>query len=385
MAVDQARGGLGNEARQHMTQGIQALGRVKSADVQARAACMYAQAKVRAAFADRTGAIEIEMQERAMLEAAGETRSITYNTVLTGLGSELMDEGRVTEALAVSRQVLDNNALNGRGGTRQQLVAEQNVATILYRLGEVRESYDLRRQIRDQLAQLNHGEEVRAVFLANAAGCANRLARYDPALDLLPAAAVRAEADGDLAMFRYISTEVAQTRLRMGSPRAEVEAPLDHLKATRIRGEPALDTATQVLVDSIKSELDLREGEPQRADRRAEQLVRTLAELKFTRPRSNYIASLLAARTALAVGDAPRAIDHARAALRIVEPIARGPDTSADVGDTLLLLARGLLSEHQDAEARPLLARALRCLRNGYGADHPTTREAEALISKQRS
>jgi eukaryotic-like serine/threonine-protein kinase len=385
IAGDQARSSLGKEAQQHMTQGIQALGRVKSADVQVRAACMFAQAKVRAASADRPGAIEIEMHARALLEAAGETRSILYNTVLSGLGSELTDEGRVVEALAISRQVIENNAHNGRGGTRQQLVAEQNVATTLYRLGEVRESYELRRQIQDQLAQLNHGEEVRTVFLANAAGCANRLARYDRALDLMPAAVVRAERDGDLSMFRFISAEVARTRLRMGLPRAEVEASLDHLEATRLGGEPALDTATRVQVDSVRSELDMREGEPETADRRAEQLLRTLADLKFNRPRSNYLASSLASRTALAVGDAARAIEHARAALRIVEPIARGPDTSADVGDALLLLARGLIAQHRDAEARPLLARAVRCLGNGYGTDHPTTREAEALILSRRS
>ena len=385
IAGDQARSGLGKEALRHLAQGMGAVGRLKSPDIEVRAACMFAQAKVRAASSDRAGAIGIELQARTMMEAAGETRGVLYNTILSGLGSELMDEGRVADALAVSRRVVDSNARNGRGGTRQQLVAEQNVATILYRLGEVRESYELRRQIQHQLAQLTNGEEVRAVFLANAAGCANRLARYDPALDLLPAAAGRAERDGDLSMFRFISTELARTRLRRGLPRAEVEAPLGHLEATRLGGEPALDTTTRVLVDSIRAELDMREGQRQAADHRAEQLLRTLNDLKFNRPRSRYLASLLASRTALAVDDAARATEHARAALRLVEPIARGPDTSADVGDALLLLARALIAQHHDTEARPLLARAILCLRNGYGADHPTTREAEALISSQRS
>jgi tetratricopeptide (TPR) repeat protein len=304
---------------------------------------------------------------------------------MSGLGSELMDEGRVAEALGLSRQVVDNNARNGRGGTRPQLLAEQNVATLLYRLGEVRESYELRRQIQERVAKMPHGEELRTVFLANAASCANRLARHDPALELLPAAAARAERDGDLSMFRFISTEVARTRLRMGLPRAEVEASLDHLEAARFKENPAVDTSTRVLIDGVRADLDMREGEPQKADRRAEQLVRTLAELKFNRPRSNYLAFSLASRTALAVGDAQRAIEHARAALRLVEPIARGPETSADVGDALFLLSRALIAGHHDAEARPLLARAVRCLRNGYGADHPTTREAEALASTQRS
>jgi hypothetical protein len=86
------------------------------------------------------------------------------------------------------------------------------------------------------------GEELRTVFVANAASCANRLARYDPALDLLPAAAVRAERDGDLSMFRFTSAEVARTRLRIGQPRPDVELPLNHLEATRLGGESALDT-----------------------------------------------------------------------------------------------------------------------------------------------
>jgi hypothetical protein len=171
----------------------------------------------------------------------------------------------------------------------------------------------------------------------------------------------------------------------MGRPRADVEAALDHLEAAQFKGQPAVDTPTRVGVDSIRAELDLREGNLQAADRRAEQLVRTLADLKYNKPRPNYLASLLASRTALAVGDAPRAIEHARAALRIVEPVARGPDTSADVGDALFLLARALIAQHREAEARPLLVRAIRCLRNGYGTDHPTTREVESLLSTQRS
>src|SRR5262249_9190326 len=115
------------------------------------------------------------------------------------------------------------------------------------------------------------------------------------------------------------------------------------------------------------------------ADQRASQLVHDLTAAKFNRPRSVYLASLLASRTALAVGDGARAADFARSALKIAEPIARGPDTSADVGEALLMLGRALIAQGQNAEARPLLERAVRCLRNGYGAGHPTTRAAEAL------
>jgi tetratricopeptide (TPR) repeat protein len=382
IADDQARTGRGTEARQHITSGMQALARAKPADVEARAACTLAQAKVEASvLSNRARAIELEKQALAMLVAAGDTRSTLYTSVLQGLGSELMDDGRVAETLVIGKQVVENNARNGRGGTRQQLVAEQNVATVLYRLGEVRESYDLRRQIQERLAKMNHGEEIRTEFVVNQASCATRLERDDPTQELLPAALVRAEKDGNLTMFRTISTELARSRLRTGQPHAQIVEPLDHLENTRFEGAPAVDTTTQVLVDGIRATLEIREGNPQAADHRAERLLQTLREKKFNRPRWIYLAALLASRTALAAGDPARAIEHANAALAIVEPVARGPDTSADVGDSLLVLAHAKLAQHHAAEARTLLTRAIDCLRNGYGIDHPATREAEALLS----
>ena len=182
-------------------------------------------------------------------------------------------------------------------------------------------------------------------------------------------------------MFRAASVELARTRMLMGLPRAEVEAPLHHLDSV----QPDNDLAARVQVDVVRTELDLREGNLKIADQRAAQLVKDLTAAKFNRPRSIYLAALLASRTALAVGDSPRAIELARSALSIAEPMARGPDTSADVGEALLLLGRGLISQGRTNEARPLLDRAVRCLRNGYGLAHPTTREAEALIGAKQS
>ena len=380
IAGDQARSGIVDESRNHLTQGIQALRQVTQADIEVRAMCMYADAKVRAVSSDRPSAINIERQAAAMLETAGETRGVIYNIALWGLGADLMDDGQVAEALAISQRVVENNARNGRSGTRMQLLAEQNVAATLYRLGEVRESDAMRQRIHDELSRSNHPEESRTVFVVNAAISANRMARRDPSHDLLSDAVARSEKEGDLAMFRVASAELARTRMLMGASRAEVEAPLDHLQTAQISGKAAIDPAARVLIDTVRTELDLREGKLQRADQRASQLARDLAAAKFNRPRSIYLASSLASRTALAVGDVPRAVEFARTALRLVEPIARGPDTSADVGEALLIFGRALISQGRGGEARSVLERAVRCLRSGYGADHPTTREAEALL-----
>jgi serine/threonine protein kinase len=379
IAGDQARSGITDDSRQHLSRGLQALAQVKETDVHVRAVCIDAEAKVHAATGDRPGAIDMERKARAMLEAAGETHSIIYSIVLWSLGSDLMDEGRVVDALAISQQVMKNNVLNGRGGTRMQLLAEQNVATTLYRLGEVRESDAMRQHISDELSHTRHPEELRTAFVVNAAISANRMARHDPAHDVLADAVARAEKEDDRSIFRVASAELARTRMLMGLTRPEIEAPLDHLEATGV----GTDLAARVLVDSVRTELDLREGKLQSADERASRLVRDLAAAKFTRPRSLYLAAALESRTALAVGDSSRAIELARSALRVVEPIARGPDTSADVGEVLLILGRALAAQGQPIEARTTLERAARCLRNGYGPDHPTTREAEALMTSR--
>jgi len=56
--------------------------------------------------------------------------------------------------------------------------------------------------------------------------------------------------------------------------------------------------------------------------------------------------------------------------------VARGTDTSANVGEALLLLAKAEIAQGRTTEAQPLLERAARCLTNGLGANHAMTREA---------
>jgi hypothetical protein len=92
-------------------------------------------------------------------------------------------------------------------------------------------------------------------------------------------------------------------------------------------------------------------------------------------------ALLSAARATLDVGDLSAAETYARDALRTAESVARGPATSADVGESLLVLAEIRSAEHQSTEVRPLLIRALRCLTEGVGPDAPATARARAELA----
>jgi hypothetical protein len=92
---------------------------------------------------------------------------------------------------------------------------------------------------------------------------------------------------------------------------------------------------------------------------------------------------MLAAELVLRQSQPEAAERYARDALPLAEAIARGPDTSAEVGEMLLLLAKAELAQHRTPEARVTIERALRCLSNGYGANFATTLEARELLRAQ--
>jgi hypothetical protein len=87
----------------------------------------------------------------------------------------------------------------------------------------------------------------------------------------------------------------------------------------------------------------------------------------------------------MAESNARDAEKFAHDALVLSEPIARGPDTSADVGEALLRAAEARLAARTKPEPLPsdvkaMLERAARCLTNGLGAEHPLVTETRKLI-----
>jgi tetratricopeptide (TPR) repeat protein len=128
------------------------------------------------------------------------------------------------------------------------------------------------------------------------------------------------------------------------------------------------------------ADLDTSSGHADTARRRLEAY---LAAAGYARERTKPILQpvlVSAARAALAQGDAAAAQRYADDALAIASKNARGPDSSADVGETLLLMARIRLAARDPVAARSLLARAARCLTNGLGSDAPLAVEARRMM-----
>jgi hypothetical protein len=91
-----------------------------------------------------------------------------------------------------------------------------------------------------------------------------------------------------------------------------------------------------------------------------------------------------AARTALDARDPVKARDYARAAHGIARSDSLSEQRSAYVGEARLLEGRALLASGDTASGRTMLERAATALRAGVGADHPRTREAEAVLAQTR-
>jgi hypothetical protein len=87
-----------------------------------------------------------------------------------------------------------------------------------------------------------------------------------------------------------------------------------------------------------------------------------------------------AGRIALATGHTPDAERFITEAVQLTESVARTRESSADVGEALMLLVKST-PQSPPAQRRTQLQRAVRCLNNGLGPDHPLTIEARTMLA----
>jgi len=90
---------------------------------------------------------------------------------------------------------------------------------------------------------------------------------------------------------------------------------------------------------------------------------------------------LICAQLALAQSEPELAEEWSTDALALSEALARQPDSSADVGESLLRLAQARAALGKSSQAAPLLERAVRCITNGLSADHALTAEARSALN----
>lgn len=93
---------------------------------------------------------------------------------------------------------------------------------------------------------------------------------------------------------------------------------------------------------------------------------------------------LIATRIALANRRFADAESYASEGLGLSNALARGPASSADVGESLLMLAKSRAGTQTLSQQRELPERAVQCLTNSLTLSHPLTVEARDLLNRAR-
>jgi tetratricopeptide (TPR) repeat protein len=322
------------------------------------------------------------MQARQLLEDTDSTHRAVYASILTDLGGVYLAKNQLSDALKITELVAATHERYGRGGTAARLVASQNRAVVLFSMGEVSEALRERLEINRRHRQLEPEGAGQLAYPVNHAALLIRLGRPREALQILSDVDERARQRGHGAWLMQSLYLIGWAETDLGNW-ARAEAALTEAAQLASRNREG-NRHLLMRVEQRLAELDLARGDLEGARRNIEAALAT-AEYPhgvFTRATGEVL--ITASDIALREGRAQDAESYARAALAAGEAVARGPDTSADVGEALLRLARAQIALGRASDARPLLERAARCLANGLDPEHPLTREARAVLASTR-
>ena len=337
--------------------------------------CLRARAWRASDHHDPQGAIALLQQAHALQIAAGLRTGIEYTSVLVDVGYVYYNQGRYAEAYAMTAEVGAAFDRGGRGGTLGRVIIHENAATLLTRMGEMRAAYA-------ELYAAQHpvtGGAAREPERASRPVFAEVLRRLGRAEEARAAVTHQADdliASGSAIFGARALAEEAAALVDLKQP--EQARPLLE-RAIAIQTQHEADGGSMRFLaqsNAYLADVDVQTGHADAARQRLEKFLARYGYPQTPAQVSLRPAVLGAAQATLALGDLRTAEVYARDALRLAESVARGPDTSADVGESLLVLARIERAEHRLAEARPLFTRAVRCLTAGVGADAPATAQA---------
>jgi serine/threonine-protein kinase len=295
-----------------------------------------------------------------------------YTDILNELGGVYFEEGRYLDAYRMTFEVGAAFDRSGRGGTVGRGIIHENAAQNLIHMGELRAAlleleaarHPLPGRV-DDAARLGMQPALALVL--------RRLGQLQSAQAALSGVADQLLAAGSWRLGSRALVEEGEIRAQMGDTQS-ARPLLEHAIAIlekNPRGGGEIAQANAYLAD-----LDAHEGDAAAARAR---LNAYLQSAGYAGDHTRVILEpvlLSAARAALRLDDMSAAQAYAHDALAIAERVARAPDSSADVGEILLLMA-----SLRPEQARELLARAVKCLDNGLGPQAPLTIAARQAAS----
>lgn len=307
---------------------------------------------------------------------------LAYAAVLTELGDTYLSRNKLAKSLEITRLIEQILVRDGRGGTSSALITRQNQATILDTMGETKASLAEREIINRQLHSIDVPGPDPYVYSINQAALWVRMERATAVLDLLNPQLDSLRKSGNHFVLSYALLHQGTALAQLGR-RSEADAVFS--EAAAITSEGSGNHSVGARVEAQWSLLSLAQGNVAAAHKHREKSLELGGYGRASPSRGLGRVLLAAAEGAVTERAAAEAERYARAALAILEPVARGPETSADVGEALLRLAQAqMLSGAPSSQTRPELERAVKCLTNGLGPDHRLTAEARAFVGMPR-
>jgi serine/threonine protein kinase len=383
-AYAETSAGVTASASQRLAEAKQLIAQLDAPSVLLQVLCRRADAELAVRTGNTAAAEQILGGARRLFEESGQTYRLAYTSVLNDLGGVYNDTARLSEALAMAKLIGATHEKYGRGGTGARLIALQNESVVLFNMGEFRASFTVAEDVRNRRFAIEGDASEPLSMTVNAASLLVRLGRTQEGVDLARAASVRARSAGN-SRWLILALRTACMGYEQLGQMPEAESALQEMTTALGNGESTMDPRYRGLSDTLRGLLQLRRGDSGAALNSANSALATIGADAKGKVLDAHASFELAANAALAL-DRPVDAEHfAREELNLTEAVARGPDTSANVGEALLLLAKAEIAQGRTTEAQPLLERAARCLTNGLGADHVLTREALALATHNKA
>jgi serine/threonine-protein kinase len=343
------------------------------------ARCKYAYALAADARGDHKAALAAIHQVLTLLESNGQTRGVEYIDALSYATTLHAYMGDMKTAYAFAQRENDLLEQYGWQDSFNAVHARHNLAFSLMQMGELATALTKQQEI---LAQARSGTSDGLVEspITNMLGVIElRLNQTQAALASFDQSIAAAEQSSDTLSQIYAHANRARVLIAIG--RFD-EAEREISKARDLsRGNDAAFSRPLSRAATAEAELLLGRGELAAAHRHIDSVIEQLSAPE-TRGNEYYGAALLvSARIAIAERRFTDAEKSATDALTLFQNRARKPELSADVGESLLLLAQAQYGLRKLGPAAHSARRAKTSLASGLGPDHPLTLQAASLVS----
>jgi eukaryotic-like serine/threonine-protein kinase len=360
-------------ARTELQQGLSAMALVSSPTLTSVLECTRAEAEVAIAEGNFERAIERITNAIDRLEGLGRTKGGQYGTLLGVLAALHERRGDLPAAFGVFDRLRRWHESLGRTDTTNYLAALGAMARVHLTWGEYVEA----RKIIDAIAprvQDAAGEAAAPVWFVYVQGSLRwRFGDLEGARELLQTNADRLRQRG--AIDQVWRIETALVRVLSDMQRfGEAERLL-----LEVEKNPPQRAETPALLAGLRAQLLLGQSRPIEAAAAIDAALTRMGYPAVTH--TSALGSVLrtAALAHLASGDTARALQMGQAAVAVSEKVARDPERSADVGESLLILSQVQRTAGQQEQSVASAKRAYRALGQALGSGHRLTRDALQL------